>query len=110
MVLLGYFFLCGRHNRAMWCGAVGAVTVGVPWIGGTQLGGGTGGVPRFGGDNLMRGPGGLLCAWRVTDGERWLASVGYTLSLDAAHNPTIIRLCPGWGAAGRGPGIDGAVQ
>ena len=73
---------------------------------------GAGGVPRFGGGghSLMRGPGGLLCAWRVAGGERWLATVGCALSLGAAHTPVVIRLCPGWGAAGRGPGIDGAVQ
>ena len=88
-------FLCGRDNRAMWCGAVGTVTGGVPWIGGTRLGGRADG---------------LLCALRVAGGERQLATVSCTLSLGVAHNPVLIRLCPGWGAAGRGPGIDDAVQ
>ena len=99
----------------MWGGAVGAVTGGMPWIEGTQLGGGLVGCPDSvggggRGHSLMRGPGGLLCAWRVAGGERWLATVGCALSLDAAHTPVVIWLCPGWGAAGCGPGIDGAVQ
>ena len=96
----------------MWCEAVGAVTGVVHWIGGTQLGGGLVGCPDSGGGghSLMRGPEGFLCAWRVAGGERWLATVGCALSLDAAHTPVVIRLCLGWGAAGRGPGVDGAVQ
>ena len=94
-------FLCGRDNRAMWCGAVGAVTDGVPRIGGTHLGWGLMGCPNSGGGghSLMRGPGELLFAWRVAGGERWLATVGCALSLGAAHTPLVIRLCPGWGAA-----------
>ena len=85
----------------MWCGAVGAVTDGVPRIGGTHLGWGLMGCPNSGGGghSLMRGPGELLFAWRVAGGERWLATVGCALSLGAAHTPLVIRLCPGWGAA-----------
>ena len=65
---------------------------------------GAGGVPRLGGHSLMRVPGGLLCAWRVAGGERWLATVGCALSLDAAHTPLVIRLVRDGARRGAAPG------
>ena len=86
----------------MGCAGSGKHSLVGGWLGAPIRGGG--------GHSLVRGPGELLCAWRVAGGERRLATVSCTLSLGAAHNPTVIHLCPGWGAAGRGLGIDDAVQ
>ena len=73
----------------MWCGAVGAVTGGVPWIGGTQLGGGLVGCPDSGGGGAQLDERAGRIAVCVA-GCGWGAAVGYgglrIISWRSAHS------------------------